>query len=164
MQLRQFSEVLIIVLQNIHHHVTHKVAVFKFYIKLHFDNLFEVYCSDTILEKSRIEIFARLLFSSSNHKGQDLANKEGDEARPRFPVSIFAYNDEVFSWHFWKQLQIDALQNSSLIFEGRCFCHLHKYPLVRQFNIFEHPSFYDNKLSPWKLPSTKYNIHNKTFN
>ena len=56
-------------------------------------NVFEVYCSDT--ENCRTEIFARLIFSSSevfffigkSHKGQDLANKEGAESRQPFPVS-----------------------------------------------------------------------------
>ena len=59
---------------------------------MHFHNLFQVYCSDT--ENSRTKILGGLIFSSSEvlfelrvTRGQDFANKEGEEALQSFPVS-----------------------------------------------------------------------------
>ena len=59
---------------------------------MHFHNLFEVYCSDTEKQPNRdfraFDIFfQRGVFLALSHKGQDLANKEGAEARQHCPIS-----------------------------------------------------------------------------
>ena len=59
---------------------------------MHFHIPSEVYCSDTEEQPSRdfcaFDIFfQRGVFLAWSHKGQDLANKEGAEARKPFPVS-----------------------------------------------------------------------------